>query len=273
MIHQVLTNPAYSGWQVHHIGGQRRVIYTNAKGKRVRVGEALVDDAQRSRAVRAIKGHSKPTTGYQGKATNLLTDLAACTCGRSAPVSGNSYNCTSSLREGESCPAPASAYRPALEAHVLHMWLARLTNADPEDPLLAAVAHRWAAITKPEESAELQEAMAVMREAEAALERLLRDRRAGLYEGPAARFFEPAYDDAMAEYNSASTTVRQHGGAGVDITFLMEEESAREAWEHADPDLRRDLLRLAIDKVIISRAPEGVRHFDGHQRVEIKWAA
>jgi DNA invertase Pin-like site-specific DNA recombinase len=273
-VYRLLRNAAFSGWQVHCVGTQRGIIYTNPKGERVRVGVALVSDDLRLRATRALAGHSKPIQPYKGRAVHLLTGLTKCTCGRAAPASSKSYVCTSVLHTGNQCPAPAGAFRPPLERYVVDSWLARLTNADPEDPLLAAVASRWAALTKPEESAELQEAMAVLSASEATLERLLRDRRAGLYEGPAARFFEPAYAEAMESYNHASRVVREHGGYGVDITFLMEESSAREAWEEADLDLRRNLLRLAIDRVVISKAPDrGVARFDGDSRVTIHWAA
>ncbi|MGW6755952.1 recombinase family protein, partial [Streptomyces sp. NPDC055006] len=270
-VYRIITNAAFSGWQVHCVGNQRGRIYTTPKGKRVTVGSPLVPDDQRRRAVRSVQGHSKPAKVYQGKATHLLTGLASCTCGRAAPVSSRSHVCQSAVHDGKSCPEPASAYRPPLESYVANRWLARLTGAEPTDPLLKVVANRWAALTKPEETEGVREAMAVMKEAEAALERLLRDRREGLYEGPAARFFEPAYRDAMGEFNSAAAQLREHNTSSTDITFLLSYDSAREAWDDADPDTRRDLLRLAIDRVVIKRG-SGHGSFDGDERVEIVWA-
>jgi DNA invertase Pin-like site-specific DNA recombinase len=274
-VYRLIMNAAFSGWQVHCIGTQRGVIYTDPKGRRVRVGVELVSDAQRTRAVRKLQGHSKPSKVYQGKATHLLTGLTKCTCGRAAPVSSRSYTCTSALHAGESCGTPASAFRPPVEKYVASAWLARLTNADPDDPLLAIVAERWQALTKPEESAELHQAIEMLKQSEATLERLLRDRRAGLYEGPAARFFQTAYDEAMSDWNAAQAAMREHGGGTVNISFLLDEESAREAWEDADQDMRRDLLGLAIDKIVIKQAngPKDQARFDGDKRVEIKWAA
>ncbi|MCX4547292.1 recombinase family protein [Streptomyces sp. NBC_01500] len=271
-VYRIVTNAAYSGWQVHCVGNQRGIIYRDPKGKRVKVGVVLVPDTEREAAVRVIKGHSKPVKTFTGKATNLLTGLTRCTCGKSAPVSSRSYTCTTALHSGTACPAPASAYRPAVEGYVVNQWLARLTYADPDDPLLRVVAARWAALTKPDETAEVKEAIAVLKSAEDTLERLLRDRRAGLYEGPAARFFEPAYKDAMADYNAASSALREHGGVAVDITFLLNRQSALDAWEDADLEMRRDLLRLAIDRVIIKKWTGG-GPFNGDQRVEIMWAA
>ncbi|MGW2591651.1 recombinase family protein [Streptomyces sp. NPDC001515] len=271
-IYRMINNGAYSGWQVHCVGNQRGVIYTTPKGNRVRVGDGLVPDARRLRAVRAIAGHSKPTNSYQGKATNLLTGLTKCSgCGRAAPVSSRSYTCTT-LVSGPPCTSPASVYRPPLEAYVVSRWLDRLTTAELDDPLLAIVATRWAALTRPEETQESREAAAVLKASEAALERLLRDRRAGLYEGPAARFFDPAYREAMDDYNQAQAQLREHTGSVPDITFLTARDSAQEAWDEADMDMRRDLLRLAIDTVELTKS---TNHgpFNGDERVTIHWAA
>ena len=272
-IYRMITNPAYSGWQVHCIGTQRGVLYRDKKGQRVRVGVTLVPDDEREAAERAIRGHAKVKKTYRGKVTNLLTGLTRCyTCNRAAPVSSRSYVCSSALHSGTRCPAPGYAFRPALNDYVTHRWFARLTNAEPDDPLLKVVAERWAALTRPEETSEVQEAMAAMKAAESALERLLRDRRDGLYEGPAARFFEPAYADAMRDYNKAQEVLRRVGAeAGVDIGFLLDAQTAREAWESADLDLKRELLRLAIDQVRIKKWTGG-GSFDGDKRVEIVWA-
>ncbi|MEU3777743.1 hypothetical protein AB0F11_32040 [Streptomyces sp. NPDC032472] len=157
----------------------------------------------------------------------------------------------------------------------MQRWLDRLTNADEEDPLLIVVAERWGALTQPEETAEIEEARAALKAAEAQMERLLRDRRKGLYEGPAARFFEPAWQDVNQDMEAARKTLKAVGGATVDISFLLEPEAAREAWEAADGSMKRELLRLAIDGLTVTKA-ETTRdraRFDGFSRVEIRWAS
>ncbi|MGW1496786.1 recombinase family protein [Streptomyces sp. NPDC002402] len=277
-IHRIISNPAYSGWQVVKLGNGPGTIYTNAKGKRVRVGVALVSDAQREAATRAIAGHSKPdpkTTGNaRGKRRHLLTDLIRCaSCGRAAPMMSRSYACMSS-QGGKACAAPASAYGPAIERYVTQRWLDRLTNAEPEDPLLVVVAQRWGALTQPEETAEIEEARAVLKASEAQMERLLRDRRQGLYEGPAARFFEPAWEDVNRDMAEARELLKNVGGVVVNIGFLLEEESAREAWDVADVPMRRELLRLAIDQIKVKKVSGTSERasFDGFERVDIRWA-
>ncbi|WP_329168274.1 recombinase family protein [Streptomyces sp. NBC_01267] len=276
-IYRLLHNPALSGWQVVKLGNGPGTIYTDPKGKRVRAGVCLVSDADRERATRTIAGHQKPdktTSGTaRGRRHHLLTDLTECaTCGRSAPMSSRSYACMST--QGHRCAAPASAYAPPLERFVRDQWLNQLTNSDPEDPLLVVVAQRWGVLTQPEETAEIEEARASLAAAESQMERLLRDRRKGLYEGPAARFFEPAWDDVNRDMQEARTLLKGVGGVAVDISFLLDHHTAMEAWEAADIPLRRELLRLAIDRIKINKVTTVSKRgeFNGFDRVDIRWA-
>ncbi|MFG2292074.1 recombinase family protein [Streptomyces sp. NPDC048603] len=274
-IWRLLRNPAYSGWQVVRLTWGPGTIYTDSGGKRVRAGVCLVTDEERASAIRAMSGHSRPDPTVSGSARgrkkHLLTDLMRCaSCGKAAPRMSRSYTCAS-VMGGAECKNPVTAYGPPVETYVAYAWLERLTNADEEDPLLAVVAQRWGALTRPDESEELEAATAALKAAEAQMERLLRDRRKGLYEGPAARFFEPAWEDVNKDMDEARSVLKRLGGGAVDISFLMEPEQAQEAWDAADLPLRRELLRLAIDQIKVKRAT--VRGpFVGSERVEIKWA-
>ncbi|MFJ9694963.1 recombinase family protein [Kitasatospora sp. NPDC101183] len=272
-VYRMIQNPAYSGWQIRKLGNGPGIIHTDEKGRRVRVGVVLVSDALRLAAGRAVAGHKKPVNvEARGRARHLLTGLTRCAgCGRAMPRESRSYACGARLGGGTPCPAPATAFAPPAERFVLQAWLDRLTSAEPDDPLLLTVAERWASLTRPVETAEAEEARGVLAAAEAVMERMLRDRRAGLYEGPAARFFEPAWKDAVRDVEEAQKALRAHAGPSIDISFLMDEETAREAWDAADLSLRRDLLRLAIDRVEISKAASR-GPFDGHHRVKITWA-
>lgn len=274
-IYRMLHNPAYSGWQVVKLGNGPGVIYTDKKGKRVRVGVTLITDDDREAATRAIAGHTKPDHSKageaRGRARHLLTGTTRCEgCNRLMPRMSRSYACMSA-QGGKPCPRPASAYGPAVEEYVFERWVSRLVNADEEDPLLVVVAERYGAMVKPTETAELEATRAALAASEAEMGRLLRDRRAGLYEGAASRFFEPAWEEVTRDVDEARQALRALGGASVDIGFLLEEYRLREHWEAADMPLRRDLLRLAIDRVTIRkvtmRGP-----FDGPARVDIRWA-
>ncbi|MEU8873883.1 recombinase family protein [Streptomyces javensis] len=57
----------------------------------------------------------------------------------------------------------------------------------------------------------------------------------------------------------------------VDLTPLLDGVLLREAWEADDVTGRRERLRLAIDRVEVSKGRVGVR-FDGDERCRIAWA-
>ncbi|OLT26021.1 hypothetical protein BJF83_03760 [Nocardiopsis sp. CNR-923] len=59
----------------------------------------------------------------------------------------------------------------------------------------------------------------------------------------------------------------------LDLPFLSgDDDAVREAWEAASLPLRRDLLRLAINKVTVRKArAQGVK-FVGAERITIHWA-
>ncbi|KPC62491.1 hypothetical protein ADL29_19070 [Streptomyces chattanoogensis] len=115
---------------------------------------------------------------------------------------------------------------------------------------------------------------AALRAAEAGLKRLLDDRQAGVYDGAAARYFGPLLRDATGAVDAARAEVSKYEGGGkVRLPFLsVDTETLTDAWESADLPLKRDLLRLAIDRITVRKAPrQGVR-FNGRERVTIEWA-
>jgi len=282
VIYQRLLNPVYAGWQVTRMNKGHGIPtrYLKEDGTSVKCGTGIITDEQQQTAVDTIKGHRithmDRTGSGQGKAKHLLTGLLRCEgCARRMPCTGKSYSCVA-YKAGKPCPRRASASRAPLEAWVAHLWLAQLTNAEPDDPIMIAVAERWTALTRPHEAEEEKQARTALKRAEADLEQLLKDRQAGVYKGPAARYFAPLLEEATKAVTEAQATLRRVGGAGVDISFLMEEESAREAWKDADLALKRDLLRLAIDRITVSKVPEGdtvaKNSFRGWERVAIDWA-
>lgn len=283
VIYQRLLNPVYAGWQVTRMnkGSGIPVRYLREDGTPVRCGKGVVSDEQQRTAVDTVKGHRIPhiSASYVdpgGTAKHLLTDLLRCEgCGASMPNTGNSYACVAH-KANKPCPRPASASRKPLEAYVLNRWLSYVTNSELDDPVMVAVAERWSALTRPHEAEEQTKARTELKRAEADLEQLLTDRQAGVYKGPAARYFAPLLDAATKAVTDAQAAVRRSGGGRVDITFLTEEETARDAWEDAERPLKRDLLRLAIDRITVSKAGTanvGRGSFDGGERVVIEWAS
>ncbi|WP_406185722.1 recombinase family protein [Streptomyces sp. NBC_01006] len=272
----MIGNPAYAGWQItgRSDNRSRRMLYLNEDGEKVSVmvGPALLAEEEYNEAQAASRGSGPPADAESWKPKHLLTDLLECSgCNSSMPSAGTSYACWRS-RAGGVCPAPASAAAHSAEEYVFQFWSSRLHASDPEDPLLAIVAARWAARKDPQASEEEQTARAALADAERVLSRLWQDRRAGLFDGPSERFFAPQLSEANAAVTAAQKALDGISGTGpVDISFLLELEDQREAWEAADLPLKRDLLRLAIRRIRVHRAPKRGVQFDGDSRMEINW--
>jgi DNA invertase Pin-like site-specific DNA recombinase len=276
MIGKIVHHPVYEGLQVEAAEGNSRVSrpYRNARGKRVSVladGVEPVPAALVRSARLAVTGRRQPATGsLRGRASQLLTGLVKCAgCGGSMASTGESYRCAR-VTAGAPCPAPAMALIDKLDTFVAESFLARLDSGDPEDELLGIVAKRWDALTRPGETEEAKEALHVLKEAEAARERLLRDRQAGLYEGADLLFYE-LHDEAKRDLEAAQECAAVHASHVVDVSFLLDHVWLAETWAAADLPMRRDLLRLAVARVEVLKAPRPGARFVGEERVTVTW--
>lgn len=280
-VRDMVRNPAYAGWQTtgRQDGRSRRILYRNPQGERVSVmhGPALLTDEQQAEAINALRGgegSGVPRSGavHDTRSRYLLTGLLRCGgCLGPMSFSGKGYRCWKPSA-GKTCPAPASAATALVEDFVYQRWFGRLTASDVDDPLIHVAADRWMARIQPEATADSRAAMAALTAAEHALARVWADRKAGLYEGPSEAFFAPTLaeateDLAKAKQRVSATTSRR----GIDISFLMDPAMCEEAWESAELPLRRDLLRLAIESVTVTKArARGVR-FNGWLQTRFQW--
>jgi len=124
---------------------------------------------------------------------------------------------------------------------------------DPNDILLVEIGRRWAALQHPEQSEAEEAAREQLKSAEMTMERLERDRRDGLYSGPAERLYGPAMREAIEAVSAAHARLAEFNGGPVDIGWLHDPESLDEAWSAADHRTKRDLLMLAIWRVEVAR--------------------
>ncbi|MDT0469928.1 recombinase family protein [Streptomyces gibsoniae] len=276
-IHRMIRSPVYEGWQaVSLTRGGRSVPYRDKRGERVSV---LAEDVEPvpadlvKRARLAIAGHLPVAPEYQrGKPKHLLSGLLRCaSCGGGTAIHGRSYRCYN-YTVGKPCAEPASAMRSLIEAYIFEEWLGAVLKADLDDgdPLMIAVAERWVALTKPEETEEHRQALAAVKAAEKALERLAEDRKAGIYDGAMGRFYPRLVSEAEADLVAAENRAAEFGGA-VDLTIFDDTDMLYAAWEVADDAMRRDLIRLAIDQVTVTRGFRG-KPFVGEERCVITWA-
>jgi DNA invertase Pin-like site-specific DNA recombinase len=281
-VRDMIQNPVYAGWQTtgRQDGKSRRLLYRDSAGNRVSVmhGPPLLTDEQQREAQDARKGVAgsgvpKDGRAHTTRASHLLTGILRCAgCGGSMSFSGTTYTCWKP-KAGKPCPAPAVAARKSLEEFVYWRWWMKLTNSEPDDELVIAVADRWAARVQPQATEDSKAAMEALGLAEQRLARVWADRKAGYYDGPSEMYFRADLaeaSEAVAEAKKALevSTARR----GVDIGFLMDPESCEGAWEAADKPLRRALLHLAIDYVTVTKAPYRGSPFKGMERTRFRWA-
>ncbi|MEY9841784.1 recombinase family protein [Streptacidiphilus sp. EB103A] len=276
-VHRMVHNPAYAGYQVIQLRSGVSEVYRNRRGAPVMLkGTALVSAKAQRQVNTSLSSQDKvPADSKRDtRAKHLLTGLLSCSeCGRSMPMGGRGYKCQG-LLGGRACGAAASAAAAALEEFVFRSWLARLTSAEEDDPIMLAVSQRWTASVRPEETEGEQAARAILRAAEASLKRLLADRQAGVYDGPAARYFGPLLREANEAIEAAKEEVNRFTSGGtLSVPFLSgDEEVLLSAWQAANLSMKRDLLRLAIERITVCKAQrQGIR-FDGRERTAIEWA-
>ncbi|MBT2469901.1 recombinase family protein [Streptomyces sp. ISL-66] len=277
-VRRIVANPVYEGWQVVALSRERTwpVAYRDAAGKRVRVFAADVHPVptelvERARRVQA--GHQRGALGTRvGRASHLLTDLLRCAgCGSRMPTMGRSYVCNGHAM-GKPCPAPASIMRVRIEEYIISRWFAEVAYAEMFDPLMIAVAERWAALTVPEASEDAREAVAAVKAAEAAIEQLANDRAAGLYGGAMGKHFPRLVSEAEETLREAQENAARYSGLRVDLTMFDDHHMLDAAWEAADTPMRRDLLRVAIAGITVTQAARRGAPFDGDARCDIRWA-
>jgi site-specific DNA recombinase len=124
--------------------------------------EPLITPAEQARILERGKERAAATNwGLVGgrrspDSQHLLTGLLRCAeCDFRTSKQGNSYRCQS-VRLGQPCLHPGGGYQAAVDDAVTRTWMARLTTAPPDDPLLIAVKERWLVQREPEAVAEPQ---------------------------------------------------------------------------------------------------------------------
>ncbi|MFJ9549069.1 recombinase family protein [Streptomyces erythrochromogenes] len=280
-IRSIVIHPVYEGWLTVSPGGKSHkapVPYINDKGERVRCVErdtlpSMIPADVAARARRVMSGNQiMDNTPVEGRATHALSGKTRCaSCSNGMVLDGKSYNCQMRA-SGGACPGPASVWRPAIERYVVEAWSARLHSAEDDDPLLIAVAERWQALSRPEETNDIRDARAELKAAQAKLDKFHADDAADFYTGRSARYRIPHKIAAEERLDAAEERLTElTGGGPVDITWLIEGHAA-ETWYAADPQLQRDLIHLAIDRVIITKSPKQGCRFRGEERVTIVWA-
>ncbi|NIK55753.1 recombinase family protein [Kribbella shirazensis] len=209
------------------------------------------------------RGRRSPDSEY------LLTGLLRCAgCAERMSKQGNSYRCQS-VRLGRDCGAPAGAYRPALDAAVVQLWMDRLDLLEDGEPLRQAVAERLAADADPDtvrRRASLQAALADERAALTVLEQDHYLRRTV----DRSRFLL-LHDALTRRICDLESALERVPAPVVDTRWLRDPGLRTDKWSGAGVRERRGLLKLAIDTIAVSRGRRGAR-FVADDRLVIGWA-
>ncbi|GGF57040.1 hypothetical protein GCM10011519_33760 [Marmoricola endophyticus] len=203
---------------------------------------------------------------------SLLGGLLVCaSCGRTAHTFGNSYRCRKWKADASDCAAPLSVSVEAVEEAVVRAWVGRLAQLhdEPESPLLAAVADRWLQKFDP----------APLRERER-LRSDLEDVKTRLASADDDHYVKATLDieryarvSARLEEQRARLVLRlaELPQPEADLGALLDPELSLPAFTTASVPEQRDLLRLAIERVEVSRAPKRGTRFDPSSRMRVSW--
>ncbi|MFD7584206.1 recombinase family protein [Kitasatospora sp. NPDC059811] len=258
-VYRMVKNPAYCGYQPSSDWDERDDnFHRDERGKRVRVGEALVTEAVHRRArtkitTRTLLFGVKPTAkGVRSTVRSELGGHLHCaSCGFVMIKTGKSYACRAKNR-AVGCDDPASVTASHAETFVRDAFITRLTNSDPEDPLIQTVAARWLASYRPDSVADRKTAEDRSENAKAALQDLMDARyKRKEFEDEAAQFYPGLLADAKREVSAAAKALTAMPKPNADVGFLMDAELVAEAWNTASADRRRELVGLALDGVCV----------------------
>ncbi|MFB6632364.1 recombinase family protein [Streptomyces sp. NPDC056362] len=242
----------------------------------VSIGEGIVTVDERASILRRLEARTFPSAGRRHgprRVMSLLTGIARCgSCGSRMSREGTSYQC-SKHRTGRGC-AGVSARVKSIDDYVTRAFLSRLSSLEPQDPLRAVIAERWARREAPEIFAMRDVVTAEISDEEARLTDLEEARYLrGEFDGPAA---VERYSELTGRLGRRIDGLRadllRMPLPSVDVSAVLEDCLLRGAWEADDASAGRDRLGLAIDRVEVRRGRVGVR-FDGEERCRIVWAA
>jgi site-specific DNA recombinase len=279
----LLHNPALTAWRQH-----RGKVVLGPDGDPVSFGDGILTPGERARLLAELDRRTAivkktPNLQWIGRKTGggrppkyLLTGFAICeTCGYNLFAflrrdrGGLFYRCTSAI-QGYICKGRAHIKAAIADEEVLRQITTRLAAMEPDDPVLSAIAERWRQFTmtgNEGERAELESRRDAVRD------RIIDLEEARYVRGEFARDDEVAHWEAMmsrlkAQRDAVEDALDELGPApDFDIGILLDTYLSREAWDAATMTQRRELLKVAVDRVII--APAHRRRISAADRVRV----
>ncbi|MBO1418339.1 recombinase family protein [Streptomyces sp. FH025] len=283
---KILRNPVYLGWQVVMVKRQHQ-IYLNAKGKPVRVFAKGVEgipqaifDKHRRIAAGFERRKNLPTVEEQSKSVERSPASGLMWCdgggrdpkkGHLATIHGGSFRCGRLNLGLDDCPGPVTGMRASVVRVLSEEWGRKLSTADKLDPTLLAVGEGWVELSQPEESKKEADARGQLKLAEEVVARIDRLEAAGAFPG---RDGEATYvrqrRAAVEDVENARKDWEAVAQPMADISVLTDPVRAKKLWESSDDTYRGQLLRLAIERVYLKKAPYSGARFTA-DRLDIVW--
>lgn len=210
-------------------------------------------------------------TGSVRTPKSLLGMVAKCdSCGRALTTFGDSYRCKRAFTDGSNCASPVSVSVGVLDDAVRRAWSRRLAASEHDAGVLARVGARWLERFDPSSLHEHRELQQQIADAEERLSlaaddhyirgTLDRDRFARVSTGLTERLGR--LRARLAELPSPEA----------DLSALLDPELSLPGIEAAPVAEARDLLRLVIEGVYVSRAPRRGARFSPQERIRFAWA-
>jgi DNA invertase Pin-like site-specific DNA recombinase len=281
----VLINPALVGWRAHN--GQ---VVLGPDGEPVSFGEGIISPGDRARILAEMQRRTtmvhksaKPSrvggrTGGGRPGKYLLSGFARCkSCTLrlvgfgGAPSRGNhvAYRCVT-FSDGTHCPERAYITARDAEEEVRRQLLTKLAAMEPDDPILKAIAERWRELTMPEGEGE-----------RAVLDARLDAVRGRILDLEEARFIRGQYvsaEDAarwdvmmarLAAQRDALLDAKEQLGPSpdFDLAILLDDYLSEEAWKALPTARRREVLKVAVDKIVIAPGRRGTVPVEERVRV------
>ncbi|MEV7596762.1 recombinase family protein [Kitasatospora sp. NPDC089797] len=282
----ILRNPVYLGWQIVTVNGHHQ-LYLNAKGKPVRVfakGAETIPQATFDKHRRMAAGIDRrknlPSVEEQQKTPERSPASGLMWCdgggrdpkkGHTATIHGQSFRCGRLNLGMTDCPGPVSGMRTTVERVLAQEWHKKLTTTGPLDPVMLAVAQGWVALSQPEETQKESEARGQIKLAEEAVARLDRLNAGGAYTGrDGEETFIKLRRAAVEDVETAQAEWEAVAKPMADISVLTDPKRCLELWESGDSHYRGQLLRLAIERVYLLKAPYSGARLKA-DRLDIVW--
>ncbi|MEY9837550.1 recombinase family protein [Streptacidiphilus sp. EB103A] len=226
-------------------------------GQPVRVGAGVITTGERARILAGLRSRTSESlaNGRRGKpaAQSLLSGLLKCgRCGGNMTKAGPQYRCYRRVNLGKSACQGMAVLVTETDNAMATAFVGRIPALEDDDDTLAELAVRWLAVDDPEKDARRIELTLAVQDAQTRLDDLdAANYVHGRFKGAARQHQYDTMRDAIdAQLQSFTTELEAITGA-LDITVLRNGEMLASAWENADQEQARMLLRVVLHSVTV----------------------